>query len=224
MTGRVRPPSAAMCVAVLGLVVALGGTTYAAVVLPANSVGTAQLKRGAVTGIKVKDASLTGADIKLSTFKTVPSAAHATSADQATTAQSAATATLAATATHALTADTAGTAYSTHFETGIQLPATPTVVASLNVPAGSYVLSAKGQIDTQNSGEIIECDIVAGTDTDKSFGQGGATHQSQILTNSLVHVFPVAGTVDLTCTAFGGGTLSQVRLTAMTVAAIVNSP
>ena len=210
-----------MCVAVLGLVVALGGTTYAAVVLPANSVGSAQLRRGAVTGIKVRDGSLTGADIRLATLGMVPSAARATSAGQA---ESAARATLADTATHAVTADAAGTAYSTHFETGIQLPGTPTIVAALNLPAGSYALSAKGQIDTQNTGEIVECDIVAGLDTDRSFGQGGATHQSQILVNSLVHAFPGGGTVDLTCTGFGGGTLSQVRLTAIPVAAIVDLP
>jgi hypothetical protein len=45
-------------VATLALLVALGGTTYAAVVLPPNSVGTAQLKKGAVTAVKVKPGSL----------------------------------------------------------------------------------------------------------------------------------------------------------------------
>jgi hypothetical protein len=47
-----------MTVAVIALIVALGGTGYAALKLPKNSVGNAQLKRDAVTGDKVKDASL----------------------------------------------------------------------------------------------------------------------------------------------------------------------
>ena len=56
-------PSPAMIVACIALLFAMGGTSYAAIILPANSVGTAQLKANAVTGAKVKDGSLTTADI-----------------------------------------------------------------------------------------------------------------------------------------------------------------
>jgi hypothetical protein len=49
-------------VACLALFVALGGASYAATQLPANSVGSEQLKKGAVTGSKVKDGSLRAAD------------------------------------------------------------------------------------------------------------------------------------------------------------------
>ena len=69
---RVRRPSPALVVAVLALLVALAGTGYAAIALPANSVGSRQLKRSAVTrtklaadsvsGSKVKDRSLLAAD------------------------------------------------------------------------------------------------------------------------------------------------------------------
>ncbi len=69
---RFRPPSPAMCVALLGLSVGLGGTAWAAVSLPAHSVGTAQLKHAAVTGDKVKDHSLTGDDIRLTTLGPFP--------------------------------------------------------------------------------------------------------------------------------------------------------
>jgi hypothetical protein len=55
---RLRSPSPALVIACLALAVALGGTGYAAVVLPANSVGTKQLKAGAVVGAKVKPHSL----------------------------------------------------------------------------------------------------------------------------------------------------------------------
>jgi hypothetical protein len=86
-------------IALLALFVALSGTTFAAatIVLPANSVGTKQLKRNAVTpvkvrksavtnpklaknavtGAKVKDDSLTGADVLESGLGKVPAATAA---------------------------------------------------------------------------------------------------------------------------------------------------
>jgi hypothetical protein len=48
----------------IALFTALGGVSYAAVKLPANSVGTKQLKNGAVTGRKVKPNSLLAKDFK----------------------------------------------------------------------------------------------------------------------------------------------------------------
>lgn len=56
-------PSPAMIVAIVALVLSLGGTSYAAIVLPAGSVGTKQLKSNAVVGAKVKTGSLTIGDI-----------------------------------------------------------------------------------------------------------------------------------------------------------------
>jgi hypothetical protein len=53
MKRRLRTPSPAFVVSLIALFVALGGTTYAATRLPANSVGTLQLKNGAVTNKKV---------------------------------------------------------------------------------------------------------------------------------------------------------------------------
>jgi hypothetical protein len=48
----------------IALFIALGGVSYAALKLPANSVGTKQLKDGAVTGRKVKPNSLLAKDFK----------------------------------------------------------------------------------------------------------------------------------------------------------------
>jgi hypothetical protein len=212
---RFRTPSPAMCVALLGLFVALGGTTWAATSLGRNTVGNEQLKSNAVTGPKVKDHSLTGIDIQLSRLGVVPTAARAAVAEQATHA------TTAEDSRHAITADSAGTAYSTFRETAGQLPSSLTTVASLKLPAGSYLLIAKGQVDTFNNSDIVECDLIAGTDKDKGFVQAGTVHQSQILTNTLVHTFIVAGTVDLACGTFGtAGSLSQIRVTAMSVGSI----
>jgi hypothetical protein len=61
---RLRRPSPALVVACLALGIALGGTSYAAIILPANSVGTVQLRTGAVTSVKVKDGSLALRDLR----------------------------------------------------------------------------------------------------------------------------------------------------------------
>lgn len=74
-----------MIIAIIALVIALGGVGYTAVQLPKNSVGRAQLRpssvteskiaRGAITGAKVKDRSLSGADIDPAGLPKVPTAA-----------------------------------------------------------------------------------------------------------------------------------------------------
>src|SRR5437879_7730117 len=58
-----------MVIAVTALVVAVLGSTplghaAASMVLPSNSVGTAQIKKDAVTGLKVKNGSLLATDFK----------------------------------------------------------------------------------------------------------------------------------------------------------------
>ncbi len=60
-----RRPSPAMVVACAALAVALGGTSYATVLqVPKASVGTAQLKTGAVTTKKLASNAVTGAKVR----------------------------------------------------------------------------------------------------------------------------------------------------------------
>jgi hypothetical protein len=96
-----------MIVALIALIVALGGTGYAAVSLRKNSVGTRQLKKNAVTTAKIKNGAVTGAKLNLkgvvvpsaasasyaATAGTATNAGHASSADSATNATSATSAT-----------------------------------------------------------------------------------------------------------------------------------
>ena len=49
--------------ATIAVFIALGGVSYAAIKLPKNSVGSAQLKSNAVTGAKVKNGSLSASDL-----------------------------------------------------------------------------------------------------------------------------------------------------------------
>ncbi len=62
---RLRP-SPAMTVALIALFVSLGGTGYAALKLPRNSVGPRQLQANSVTSTKVKQGSLALSDIRSS--------------------------------------------------------------------------------------------------------------------------------------------------------------
>lgn len=98
-----RLPSPAMVVACIALAVALGGTSYAAIKLPRNSVGTSQLRKNAVVATKlsarsvgpqklqnnavttraVKDNQLTGAKIVEASLSKVPSAVAADKAASA---------------------------------------------------------------------------------------------------------------------------------------------
>ncbi len=48
----------------LALFVALGGTSYAAVALPANSVGTDQIRRGAVGTSEIRTGGVGGREVK----------------------------------------------------------------------------------------------------------------------------------------------------------------
>src|SRR3970040_1855331 len=66
MTRRIRRPSPAMIVACIALLVSLGGTSVAAVsqLVPRNSVGTAQLKNGAVTNAKVRNNAINSGKVQ----------------------------------------------------------------------------------------------------------------------------------------------------------------
>jgi hypothetical protein len=100
---RTRKPSPALVISIIALFLSLGGTSYAAITLPAKSVGTKQLKNAAVTSVKIKNGAVTASKINSSGLKV----ASATHADSATTATTATTATNATNATTAATATTA---------------------------------------------------------------------------------------------------------------------
>jgi hypothetical protein len=69
-----------MIIAVIALIMAMAGTGYAAIALPAKSVGTAQLKAKAVSNAKIKNKTITGKKINLKKLGVVP---HASVADLA---------------------------------------------------------------------------------------------------------------------------------------------
>jgi hypothetical protein len=161
---RLRP-SPAMVVACLALGLALGGTSYAAVKLPRNSVGTKQLKKNAVTGPKVKDDSVTGADVKESSLAKVPAAVAADTAALATTAT---------TATTAGNANTVGGATVKRYFTAVTNGAAAATVLNLNgliltltCPAGATSLRANN-----NSGAAAQFRFEGQGTSTGAFGGG----------------------------------------------------
>jgi hypothetical protein len=89
----------------LALFVALGGTSYAAVVINGKSI-----KNRSIPAVKMKKNSLGGTEIKESKLGAVPNASHASSADSATNAGHARSADSATNAGHATSADSATSA------------------------------------------------------------------------------------------------------------------
>ena len=59
---RLRPPSPALVIALIALMVALGGTGYAVTKLPRGSVGAAQVKKNAINSTHVRNGSLRAVD------------------------------------------------------------------------------------------------------------------------------------------------------------------
>ena len=138
-----RRPSPALVVAFVALLIALGGTSYAAFRLPRNSVGTKQLKHNAVTASKIKNGAVTASKINTSGL-TVPNALHANSADSATNATNATHATTADNATDATNATTATTAINANLLGGLPGSLYQQRNAEGSALAGAVITSAGG--------------------------------------------------------------------------------
>lgn len=86
-----RRPSPAMLVAIAALIVAMSGTAVAASSL-VN--GDKLIKKNSLSGNRLRNHSVQGSKIKVSSLGTVPNAGHASTADNATNATNAASATV----------------------------------------------------------------------------------------------------------------------------------
>ena len=71
-------PSPALIVACIALFVALGGTSYAVAQLPADSVGSKQIRKSAVTSTKIKDGTILVDDLASATRTALRGATGAT--------------------------------------------------------------------------------------------------------------------------------------------------
>ena len=120
---KLRRPSPALVISCIALVVACGGTAFAATIITSR----AQIKNGAVTGADIRNGTIRGGDIAKGTvYQNRLSAGVVRKINRATTAGG------------------AGTAYHASRRAGPEgQPANAAIkVASLSVPAGSYVVTA----------------------------------------------------------------------------------
>lgn len=69
MLNRIRRPSHQTLVAYLALFIALGGTSYAAIQLPRNSVGPKQIKKNAVRSPEIRNNAVVSRDIRNRTIR-----------------------------------------------------------------------------------------------------------------------------------------------------------
>lgn len=210
---RIPLPSPALAISLVALAVALSGTAVAAsVALAPNSVGTAQLKRNAVTSIKVKNGTLVRADFKK---KQIPAGKRGPAGPAGP----------AGAAGPAGEPGPAGPsdAFARFLNGPIAIPTAVTTLTTLNIPAaGKYVLWSKALI-TGSANGIATCQLVAGTDLDQSQSFAGSTTPFT-LSNIVVHEFAAAGTADFKCGATTATlSASWIKIAAIKVGNLTNS-
>jgi hypothetical protein len=140
-----KRPSPALVVSIVALIVALGGSAYAA-----SKIGTGQIKNNAVTAAKIRaraittaklrNGAVTGAKVRESTLGAVPSA---TNAQNAVSAQSALSATSAQNAVDAESAQSAvnATNFSRYFTSGLRRASAGETIALASV--GPFTFSGE---------------------------------------------------------------------------------
>jgi hypothetical protein len=121
----------------------------------------------------------------------------------------------------------AGTAQAIRQDTAAQVPAATTgavTVLSLQVPAGSYVLTSKAVLAKGGTQDPVQCFLIAGGDQDRSLEAVDPTNNTTIM-NLLVHTFTSNGTATLACDNPGSALLLVTNkvITAMPVGAIKSS-
>jgi len=177
---RIHPASV---VAMLALFIALGGVSYAAV----GKIGSKDIKNGAVTKVKIKKDAVTGAKVKESTLGTVPDAAK-----------------LAGQVPAGFESKGFGGGGDSDFVT--LSPESVKEVASQPLPAGTYLVLARGGLNN-NSAEVAgsnqACTLTAGgtaqTISFAALDANGKPADREEFNLFLVATLPAAGNAVLSC-------------------------
>ena len=211
---RFRRPSPAMIVALCALVVALSGTSYAALKLPKSSVGPKQLKKNAVSSSKkVKRGALLLSDFKKSQRSRlrgpqgVPGLVGETGARGATGPVGPSNAYTAAPASQVANED----------------------VTLSNLPPGSYVIMAKAYAYTLGDGIYqVNCDLTAGGVEDSistTIAKQAATENfvQESLSQHLTRVLTSGGSATFRCNESTGSVgIYGPRITAIRVGSVAS--
>ena len=186
---RVSP---SMAVASLALLVALGGTSFAAVsTLPRHSVTNAALASGSVDSRVVKNRSLKSADFAVGQIPKGPRGPQGPPGQPGTPGA----------------AGTTGPpgpsdAYLKNLGTGtLNIASGGTTVGTLSIPqAGNYLIIAKVGVSSSDvaTGDV-RCTLTAGGDTDTGTVTLGADGRG-VITTIVGHQYSAAGTATVFCT------------------------
>lgn len=188
---RIHPASV---VAMLALFVALSGVSYAAIGgkiatkdIKNGAVTKAKIKKEAVTAPKIKNDAVTGAKVKESTLATVPDAAKLAGILPAGFESK----------------GFGGKGDAAFVNLGVD---TVTEIASQELPAGTYLVLARGGLNN-NSGEDIpigqECTLAAGGTSQTlpmaALAKNGAPADREEFTLFVIATLPSAGKAVLSC-------------------------
>jgi hypothetical protein len=223
-----RRPSPALVIAMIALFVAMGGTGYAALKLPKNSVGATQIKTGAVGSAEVKDGALKLKDFGSGQIPAGPRGATGPAGTNGLNGHDGATGPRGP--SDAYVAHSSGT----NNDSG---------TTSVTVPAGDYVAAASGEVlyfrndSTYPTSEAeTNCGLTSAQDstdnagtfaTVPSHGYSFSTQRGGLATvsqNAAFHL-PSGGTITYTCanaaasTQDGSATMqyANLRVTAIQV-------
>ena len=107
-------------------------------------------------------------------------------------------------------------AYTSHVQLGVGVTADfpGQAIRSLSLPAGSYVLSAKAQVELGNGSDRLSCTLPSGTVADEADFVWNGQSQQMPLIGSVTLSDP--GTVSLTCWSNDPNGSARVRYPALT--------
>jgi hypothetical protein len=184
-----------LIISLLALFIATSGASYAALQIPKNSVGAKQLKKNAVTSKKVKNRSLLAKDFKDGQLPQGPQGPQGPAGDPAQV--------------RAYTTPVAGAV--------TPLNGSFAAVASLDLPAGNYVVMSRANLFGSGSPSSVICSI--GDDAAQNISVDDKT--IALAQHSAV-TLDAPGAVTLSCLKNGAGSVSvgQRWITAIKVNSI----
>lgn len=197
-----RLPLALSLIALTASLLSLSQRGTAQSLLPRNSVGTAQLRNGAVTAAKVRAHSLLRRDFKAGQLPAGPRGAPGPTGPPGPS-----------------------DGYSASVVGPIAVPVqdTPATLVELAVPqAGSYVITAKAYFESTGNGiPTLTCllDTLAGDVDEVQLLAGNPTPATLIVT----HTYPEPGAVDLRCAARAAAAAYHLRIVAIRLGTLTST-
>lgn len=230
-------------VSYLALFVALGGTSYAAVKLPANSVGTKQIKKNGVTGSdikanavtspKVKDRSLLSKDFKAGQLPAGPKGDAGAKGDPGARGDAGAAGgrgDVGARGETGAKGDTGARGPSDAFQAADVPPVNMTTSPQriLNLPAGNWVVTATGVVNNGDANPAVaNCQLNLGVPVVDTapllrLASDGTAGEKESVSLAGAGTLATAGTAELRCSSTLPGTVDSPSIVAVQVASLTN--